>query len=119
MMKLILSQLSETELRKMLSEELSDVLKTSSEVNTPKEKEIIGVPKTCELTNLARPTIYGLVNRKEIPHFKRGQKLRFRRSELIRWIEDGRVVTSDMAGGNTDDQPLKESKSNNNNSPAQ
>ena len=54
--------------------------------------DIITIEEACKLINLARPTIYGLVQKRKIPHFKQGG-LRFRRKELIAWIEAGRKKT--------------------------
>jgi len=46
-----------------------------------------------ELTGLARPTIYGLVHGRTIPHSKRGKKLYFSRRELTEWLKQGKRKT--------------------------
>lgn len=56
-------------------------------------KEIIGIDEAIELLGIAKPTIYTKTSKGEIPHFKRGKKLYFRRSELLAWIEAGRRKT--------------------------
>lgn len=79
-------------------EELSSVLETifqnvlsNHELIGPTEpipeKEILNIVEACRLLNLARPTMYTLTSKARIPHFKRGKKLYFRRSELVEWIE--------------------------------
>ena len=49
-------------------------------------KEILNIEEAAELTMLAKPTIYRMTSQREIPHFKRGKGVRFRRSELEVWM---------------------------------
>ncbi len=41
----------------------------------------------------AVPTIYSLCHQRKIPHFKQGKDLYFRRSELLKFISDGKRKT--------------------------
>lgn len=59
------------------------------------EKEIVDVLEAAQITGLARQTIYALTSRRGIPHFKRGKKLWFRRSELLSWMLDNKRKTVD------------------------
>lgn len=59
------------------------------------EKEIVDVLEAAQITGLARQTIYALTSRRGIPHFKRGKKLWFRRSELLGWMLDNKRKTVD------------------------
>ncbi|MBV6647498.1 MAG: helix-turn-helix domain-containing protein [Cyclobacteriaceae bacterium] len=43
----------------------------------------------------AKATLYGRTSKNEIPFYKRGKKVYFKRSDLIKWIEEGRVKTSE------------------------
>lgn len=55
----------------------------------PKPQKIyLTIPEVCELTGMARQTIYGLTHQKKIPHLKRNGKLLFNREEILRWIEE-------------------------------
>ena len=47
------------------------------------------VPETAEYLNLAIPTIYGLVSRREIPHQKKGKRLYFLKSKIDEWLAEG------------------------------
>jgi excisionase family DNA binding protein len=38
----------------------------------------------------AKPTIYGWVSQRLIPHHKGGKKLRFRKSEIDNWLSEGK-----------------------------
>jgi hypothetical protein len=53
-----------------------------------REDEIGGI-------ELAKPTIYGLVSERKIPHSKRGKKLYFSRKELLIWLTNGKRKTRD------------------------
>lgn len=61
------------------------------------EPEIRGIPvnidRVSALSNLAKPTIYGLVAAKKIPHAKQGKKLYFFEDEIIAWIRQGKRKT--------------------------
>ena len=55
----------------------------------PKEKaddKPLNVDEVCELTDLARPTIYRLVQSQDIPHFRRAKRLYFNREEILHWL---------------------------------
>ena len=60
-----------------------------------REDEIGGIELAIELTGLAKPTIYGLVSERKIPHSKRGKKLYFSRKELLVWLTNGKRKTRD------------------------
>lgn len=62
--------------------------------NFDNTQDMIGDISLAEkVTGLARATIYGLICKKKIPHFKKGKKLFFSKHELINWIKDGRQPT--------------------------
>lgn len=90
------TQLSETEIRALFRAELEDFF--SGKLPTvPTEKDrpsLGGLDLAVEVTGLQKPTIYALVRRREIPFFKRGKKLYFKREELEAWIEEGRKATA-------------------------
>ncbi len=79
--------------------------KTEKEkVSSSKESlnRIIDIEQTADFLNLAKATIYGLVHRNKIPHFKQGKKLRFKKSDLMAWIEKGRRKTVDEIDAEAD-----------------
>lgn len=59
------------------------------------EEQPITITEAAEITHLAKATIYGLTHKKIVPHFRRGRRLFFLRSELIAWIKAGRRQTLD------------------------
>lgn len=62
----------------------------------PQEQdEIMPVARTAKFLDLAVPTVYSKVCRKELPVHKRGKRLYFYRSELTEWIRSGRKRTAE------------------------
>jgi excisionase family DNA binding protein len=51
------------------------------------------VPQAAEYLNLAVPTIYSMVSRKEIAHFKKNKRLYFSKEDLDSYIASGRKKT--------------------------
>ena len=47
-----------------------------------------------ELTGFAKPTLYGLCRKNEMPYHKRNGRLFFFKSEIIEWIKQGRQKTN-------------------------
>lgn len=54
------------------------------------EQEIMFVPQAAKFLNRAVATIYALVQKNELPHYRRGRQLLFKRSELLAWINEGK-----------------------------
>jgi len=57
------------------------------------EADILNVQEASKLLNLATATIYNKVNKKEIPHFKKGKKLYFSKTGIIAWLKEGKKLT--------------------------
>lgn len=56
-------------------------------------QEILWMDDAAQLLNLAKPTIYGLLSKGKLPHYKRGRKVYFLRSELEAWMMKGKQTT--------------------------
>lgn len=69
-------------------EQLISIIQSPAEASP--QKEIGGIEVAREVTRLSRARIYALVAERNIPHFKRGNRLTFRRSDLVNWLEQGR-----------------------------
>ena len=52
---------------------------------------LLNVGEVCRLLRVPTATIYQLTHRGRITHFKIANRLRFRRSEILDWIEERRV----------------------------
>lgn len=93
MEKLILTQLTTEELRQIIREEFLQVLKELKLINQEPVEDIIDFLGAVQFLGLAKSTLYQKTSSREIPHFKRGRKLYFKRSELIKFIEKGKQTT--------------------------
>ena len=65
----------------------------TSEKNQVAEMEIFNLEKTAKYVSLSKGTLYKMTAQREIPHFKRGKKLYFKKSELDEWLTGCRVLT--------------------------
>lgn len=71
---------------------------SSSEIETP-----ININDVSKLTELSLPTLYGYVQRNEIPFYKKGNRLKFFKSEIIDWIKTGKQKTLKEVEADTDE----------------
>lgn len=61
----------------------------SSQSTTTAAEEVGGIDLASEITRLSTARIYTLASQRAIPHKKRGNRLTFRRSELLAWLDEG------------------------------
>lgn len=59
--------------------------------------EILTIEQACEFLQLAKPTVYSMVSRREIPFSKKGKRLYFSKDQLIEWLKEGQSETQDQA----------------------
>ena len=73
--------------RKLLEQEGKQTTKTSDDLLT--------VDQAAEFLNLAKPTVYSMVSRGELPYMKRSKRLYFSREDLVSYIKSGRKLTNE------------------------
>ena len=96
MENLVFTQLSVSEVRQLLRQELEAFFAERALISPqPESDQIGGIELAEQITGLAKPTIYGLVAQSKIPCMKQGKKLYFSRQELTDWIKQGRRKTLD------------------------
>jgi len=62
--------------------------------NPVAEKRIpISIDDACRIIGKAKPTVYSLVRKRQIPCYKNGKKLYFFEDELMNWILNGKKKT--------------------------
>ncbi|GAB3026557.1 helix-turn-helix domain-containing protein [Spirosoma pulveris] len=66
-----------------------EVLQLLRSTNPTDTDEIGGIELARQVTRLSAARIYTLVSERKLPHKKRGNRLTFRRSELITWLDEG------------------------------
>jgi excisionase family DNA binding protein len=71
---------------------IENLLKQQSENNQSQEPqdELLTVEQAAEFLSLATPTVYGLVQRGELPVMKRTKRLYFSKKELMEYMKAGR-----------------------------
>lgn len=77
-----------------ITKELSSMSKRLQDRSKSSHSEgFIDLDTACEVVHLKKPTIYKLAQKGLIPHYKPTKELLFRRSELIKWVEDSRRIS--------------------------
>ena len=66
-------------------------------------EEPLSIRQAARLLGLRKGTLYNLTSRKEIPHYKVGNRIFFREIDLRTWFESKRVRTNQEA----DDEYVK------------
>lgn len=75
-------------LREMAEEKLFQQQESTEIVH-----EIMDVKQAAEFLKMKVPTIYTMTCYNQIPFYKRGKRIYFKREELVKWIEEGRKKT--------------------------
>lgn len=66
-----------------------EIIARLQSTNTDPADEVGGLELAAQVTRLSKDRIYTLVSKRLIPHKKRGNRLTFRRSELLTWLDEG------------------------------
>lgn len=90
---IFLTNLDEKEFKELLKGALREVLAEKSDLSKPQMPEIFGIKEAAGFLRLSIPTIYGKTAGRQIPHFKKGKRLYFNRTELEAWVQEGKVKT--------------------------
>jgi predicted DNA-binding transcriptional regulator AlpA len=94
MQNFVLTQLSISELGQLFHDSLDRYFAEAQiSVVQPEPDEIGGIELAVKITGKAKPTIYGLVHSRSIPHSKQGKRLYFSRKELLDWLKSGKRQT--------------------------
>jgi len=79
-----LSDLIQNSVRKVLEETNKDLS------NSNETEKLLTIQEAAEFLNLTVPTIYGKVQKRELPFMKRSKRLYFSRTELMNYLKHGR-----------------------------
>ena len=55
--------------------------------------EVLNLEQAAEYVSLSKSAIYKKTSERNIPHFKQGKKLYFKRSELDAWLTELKITT--------------------------
>lgn len=56
--------------------------------------EVLNLNQASEYISLSKSAIYKKTSERNIPHFKKGKKLYFKRSELDEWLTENKISTN-------------------------
>lgn len=56
--------------------------------------EVFNLNQASEYVSLSKSAIYKKTSERNIPHFKKGKKLYFKRSELVEWLTENKISTN-------------------------
>lgn len=93
-MKVILSQLTEKELRTLLREELQAIAEQNLTNSTaPHQQTIFNFSQGCEYLGISKSHGYKLTSQRLIPYSKQGKRIFFEKSELDKWLLSNKKVS--------------------------
>lgn len=55
--------------------------------------QLLTVDQAAAFLTLAKPTIYAMISRGELPNLKRGKRVYFQKSDLLNYLKEGRRKT--------------------------
>lgn len=84
-----------------IKELILDQLKTNRK-NAPELPEIISLEEAAEFLRSSKSKLYQLTSRNEIPHYKQGARVLFRRSELLQWLDKFKQIDIHSANDSCD-----------------
>lgn len=76
----------------------------------PHVQEIMNLFQAAEYLSLSKSSLYKSTSQREIPHFKKGKKIYFRKSELDQWITEIRIKTRSEIEMEANDYLIKKGK---------
>lgn len=89
-----LTSFTEQEFKDYLKEAIREVIAEELKQVKPSQTETLSITEAAAFLKLKLTTMYEKTSRKLIPHFKKGNKLYFNRTELEEWIRKGKVKTA-------------------------
>ena len=94
----ILLVLEERRIEHLLERQVNKILMVLEERQIKQKKEIekfFSVEEVAEYIGFKKASIYGLINRKSIPHIKCGRLLKFEKSQIDLWLQSKRKKTGE------------------------
>jgi excisionase family DNA binding protein len=90
-----LTNLNEEEFKIFLKQAISEIMDERTAHSKPDTPDILDAKQAAVFLLLQISTVYEKTSQKLIPHFKKGNKLYFNRSELEAWVKEGKVKTTE------------------------
>ncbi len=107
MKDVLLTSIRKEEFKEIFEEAFHKVLDQRQKESTNNEEQFLNVTKASKFLDIAKPTIYAKCSKLQIPHFKKGKKLYFRKKELIEWLLSGKRKTTQQIQSETEEFLVK------------
>ena len=109
MENLFLTNLNEQEFKNFLKEALNEIIQSNRGALTGEQNipDILDIKQAAAFLHLKVNTLYEKTSEKSIPHFKKGNKLLFKRDELMAWVQEGKVKTQEELRGEASTYTLR------------
>ncbi len=88
-----LTSLTEAEFKDFLKQALKEILAEQTINTQPALPEILDIKQAADFLKLKVTTLYEKTSQKDVPHFKKGNRLYFNRVDLTEWLNSGRIKT--------------------------
>jgi len=88
-----LTAMTEEEFKNFLKQAITEVMKNLTINDTDLSSDPLDVEQAAKFLKIQITTLYEKTCHKTIPHFKKGNKLYFHKSDLLEWVKQGKVST--------------------------
>ena len=89
----IIVQFTEDEFRRLLKNCITESLNYATLTKSEPIDRHLSVKEAAEFLHLAPQTLYGYTSKRTIPFIKKVKKLHFKKSDLEKWLAEGRKHT--------------------------
>ena len=83
--------ITKTELVEIIQETLRSA--KQDEKMPEQQNEFLNISEASDFLKMAKQTLYGLTSNRQIPFIKKGKKVYFNKSEVIAWLNEGKMKT--------------------------
>ena len=87
---MIIVQLDSEQLSNLIQSSVREVLKETPPQTVEPTEQFLTIQEAAEFLSLTVPTMYSKVSKGELPVMKRSKRLYFSRTELLKYLKDGR-----------------------------
>ena len=93
MSELIITTITKTEIQQLIENAVAKALLQKTKDELSEGDSFLDVEEAASFLGIAKATLYGKCSSLLIPHFKKGKKLYFNRSELVEYLRSGKRKT--------------------------
>jgi excisionase family DNA binding protein len=75
---------------------IQDVVKNALDKSNSEQSiqnPFLDISEAADFLKMAKQTLYGLTSTRQIPFIKKGKKVYFNKSEIIAWLNEGKMKT--------------------------